>query len=151
MGLDMYLTSRHHVKNYDFMKPEERYTIITTKGNKPSPIDTNRIETIICSEAYWRKANAIHKWFVDNVQDGKDDCGNYYVSVKQLIELLTLVDRVLADHSEAPKLLPTQQGFFFGTYGYDQYYFDNLKYTQQELKRIIADANMGDLYYHSSW
>lgn len=24
--------------------------------------------------AYWRKANAIHRWFVDNVQDGEDDC-----------------------------------------------------------------------------
>ena len=24
--------------------------------------------------AYWRKANAIHKWFVENVQDGEDDC-----------------------------------------------------------------------------
>ena len=26
--------------------------------------------------ASWRKANAIHKWFVDNVQDGVDDCGD---------------------------------------------------------------------------
>ena len=24
---------------------------------------------------YWRKANAIHGWFVRNVQNGKDDCG----------------------------------------------------------------------------
>lgn len=23
---------------------------------------------------YWRKANAIHKWFVDHVQGGEDDC-----------------------------------------------------------------------------
>lgn len=23
---------------------------------------------------YWRKANHIHKWFVDCVQDGEDDC-----------------------------------------------------------------------------
>lgn len=23
---------------------------------------------------YWRKANAVHKWFVDNVQGGEDDC-----------------------------------------------------------------------------
>ena len=151
MGLDMYLTSRHYVKNYDFMKPEEQHAITIMKGDKPSPIDTSRIETVICSEAYWRKANAIHKWFVDNVQSGKDDCGDYYIDIKQLTKLLTLVDRVLANHSEASKLLPTQQGFFFGTYDYDQYYFDGLKYTQQELRRIIADANMGDLYYHSSW
>lgn len=24
--------------------------------------------------AYWRKANAVHKWFVDHVQGGEDDC-----------------------------------------------------------------------------
>ena len=36
---------------------------------------------------YWRKANAIHKWFVDNVQGGEDDCREYPVSNDQLIEL----------------------------------------------------------------
>ena len=37
---------------------------------------------------YWRKANAIHKWFVENVQDGEDDCGTYVVSKEKLEELL---------------------------------------------------------------
>lgn len=39
---------------------------------------------------YWRKANAIHKWFVDNVQDGEDDCGYYEVSKEDLEELLSI-------------------------------------------------------------
>lgn len=39
---------------------------------------------------YWRKANAIHKWFVDNVQDGEDDCGYYEVNKEQLEELLNI-------------------------------------------------------------
>lgn len=46
--------------------------------------------------AYWRKANAIHKWFVDHVQCGDDDCGAYEVSPKQLKELLDAVNEVLA-------------------------------------------------------
>ena len=29
--------------------------------------------------AYWRKANAIHGWFVYNIQDGVDDQNEYYV------------------------------------------------------------------------
>lgn len=37
---------------------------------------------------YWRKANAIHKWFVDKIQDGEDDCGYYKVDKDQLEELL---------------------------------------------------------------
>ena len=37
---------------------------------------------------YWRKANAIHRWFVDVVQHGEDDCKLYEVSKEQLEELL---------------------------------------------------------------
>lgn len=45
--------------------------------------------------AYWRKANEIHRWFVENVQSGNDDCGTYEVSVEQLGELRDAVDKVL--------------------------------------------------------
>lgn len=37
---------------------------------------------------YWRKANAIHRWFVENVQDYEDDCGYYEVDREQLEQLL---------------------------------------------------------------
>lgn len=40
------------------------------------------------SVGYWRKANAIHQWFVDNVQNGVDDCDYYEVSQEQLDNLL---------------------------------------------------------------
>lgn len=51
---------------------------------------------------YWRKANHIHAWFVDNVQDGEDDCKKYSVSRDQLAKLYEIVDRVL----DASKLVP---------------------------------------------
>ena len=46
---------------------------------------------------YWRKANAIHNWFVDHVQDGEDDC-DYHQEVTQgvLYDLLTACETVLA-------------------------------------------------------
>ena len=48
---------------------------------------------------YWRKANAIHQWFVDNVQDGEDDC-DYHREVTRgdLIELRDLCINVV-NHS----------------------------------------------------
>ena len=58
-------------------------------------IDSSKVSDITEEVAYWRKANQIHKWFVDNVQSGNDDCGNYEVSRKQLSELLGTVNRVL--------------------------------------------------------
>lgn len=53
---------------------------------------------------YWRKANAIHKWFVDKVQGGEDDCKEYPVSSAQLIELRDTCKRVL----DGSKLVPGQ-------------------------------------------
>lgn len=45
---------------------------------------------------YWRKANSIHNWFVENVQDGIDDC-EYHdeVTKEALEELLDLCNIVL--------------------------------------------------------
>ena len=37
---------------------------------------------------YWRKANQIHNWFVINVQNKLDDCGNYEVTKEALETLL---------------------------------------------------------------
>ena len=53
---------------------------------------------------YWRKANAIHKWFVDRVQGGVDDCSEYQVSSAQLIELRDTCKQVL----DGSKLVPGQ-------------------------------------------
>ena len=44
----------------------------------------------------WRKANAIHKWFVDTVQDGEDDCGYYEVSKEDLENLLSICKLIKA-------------------------------------------------------
>ena len=79
--------------------------------------------TIVEEVAYWRKANAIHKWFVDNVQSGKDDCDSYEVSREQLVKLLGDCEQVKAHNELAEELLPTQSGFFFGSIEYDKWYF----------------------------
>jgi hypothetical protein len=55
-----------------------------------------RITYVVEEVAYWRKANAIHRRFVDNVQDGNDDCGKYRVSRDQLSQLRDDCRKVLA-------------------------------------------------------
>lgn len=100
--------------------------------------------------AYWRKANAIHAWFVDNVQGGEDDCATYDVSADQLRELLADTDKVLGNPSLAPTVLPTQSGFFFGPTDYDEYYFESLRYTKTTLEGVLTDED-GYFQYFSSW
>jgi hypothetical protein len=95
MGLDMYLSKKFYVKNWDHMRPEELHQVIVKRnGEERRDIPSDKVMYIETEVADWRKANAIHKWFVDNVQDGKDDCGTYYVSKEKLIELLELCKKV---------------------------------------------------------
>lgn len=44
---------------------------------------------------YWRKANHIHKWFVDNVQNGVDDCKTYPVKRTDIEQLRDTCNHVL--------------------------------------------------------
>ena len=54
-------------------------------------------ETIMEEVGYWRKANQIHAWFVDKVQDGEDDCDYHHEVTKEILEeLLDTCETVLA-------------------------------------------------------
>src|SRR6187549_2040929 len=80
MGLDMYLNKKTYVKNWSHMAEKERHKITVRKGGRiRKDIKPERISEITEQVAYWRKANAIHRWFVEKVQGGKDDCENYEV------------------------------------------------------------------------
>lgn len=97
MGLDMYLVKKTYVGNY-FKEKAEMVKVVVPKSRSSyiKEIKAERISEIVERVACWRKANAIHKWFVDNVQKGEDDCGEYYVSNEDLKKLLEIVDKVLA-------------------------------------------------------
>lgn len=151
MGLDMYLTKQVYVKNWSHMKPPEKHKITIKKGGKVrADIDTKAIAYVVEEVCTWRKSNAIHQWFVENCQNGNDDCNQHRVSSEQLEKLRDICKEVLADMSKAPKLLPTQEGFFFGGVEYDRWYFDDLEITVKTLDKALQNAN-GEFYYQSSW
>lgn len=145
MGLDMYLNARRH-----FWMSENN---LAEKISEHFPeLDNLKVKEVVVEAMYWRKANAIHKWFVDNVQGGEDDCGNYDVSREQLQALLDAINEVLADRSKAATLLPPQAGFFFGSVDIDQGYWRDIEYTKQALEKLLAQP-MPDWWfeYRSSW
>lgn len=148
MGLDMYLYADRYVSSYFNEGDDEKAETIKTLFPE---LKIGEVKNIRVQVAYWRKANAIHNWFVKNVQDGVDDCGNYYVSRDKLKELIALIEEVLANKSSASKALPTAAGFFFGSTDIDQYYFEDLKYTLDTLKEVEKLPTNLELYYHSSW
>lgn len=169
------------------MKPEGLHKITVKKGGKTVPhIKPERITYIVEEVAYWRKANQIHKWFVDNVQKGQDDCGEHYVADEKLEKLRDICKEVLdasvlkkgkiqngyhyengvkkpimkdgeyiADPEVAQELLPNQEGFFFGSTDYDEYYLDDVRRTYEVLDALLKEDEetkcTASYYYNSSW
>ncbi len=146
MGLDMYLNGTRYLwYKEDALKAQIAAAIPDAPGE---------IKRVVVEAAYWRKANAIHAWFVKHVQNGTDDCGDYDVSLKTLMVLRDTCRQVLADPSKAPELLPAQAGFFFGRTDYDDSYLDDLKQTDEMLTKLIDGAERFAQWtyaYHSSW
>jgi len=154
MGLDMYLNKRVYV-GAGFDHRQVKGTIDLTAYGEKIPVRFERVSEIVEEVGYWRKANAIHKWFVDNVQDGNDDCRDYYVSIEKLEDLLDTCKKVMPrgklNYDKALELLPPESGFFFGSTDIDKYYEEDIKKTIKILKEALKESKEGSFYYTSSW
>lgn len=166
MGLDMYLNVRRYVSQWDWSRSadgisdrvlrQEFDKLVKTAGLKKYTSLTRDSAVGAEVEAtvmYWRKANAIHQWFIDNCADGIDDCRPVYVSRSRLEELLDTVREVLAHRDRASELLPTQSGFFFGSTDYEDWYFEDLERTEKELSKVLEVSKEDDVSftYQASW
>ena len=154
MGLDMYLTRRTYTGN-KWRKEKEQVKIKLPKTTSKivGPIDHIKQEKVSYIEeeiGYWRKANAIHKWFVENVQDGEDDCKEYVVNKENIEKLLKLCKLTKENPKMARKFLPTASGFFFGDVDYDEYYFECINDTIKFCEEALKSPNVR-IIYSSSW
>ena len=140
MGLDMYLIKRKKdLKGKDYWDFKEE-------------------------EIYWRKANAIHKYFCDNGKEIEEEI-IYKISKENLEGLLNKCNEVLekaiikegkikngsrlvngewepimeegkyiVNQEEISDILPTQEGFFFGSTDYDEYYLQDIEFTKEKME-----------------
>ena len=191
MGLDMFLWRMKKQKGKTFnevleLKRKFDNEEITKEQLRPYIFHTKleninyEYDSLFKEVYYWRKANAIHQWFVDNIQNGNDDCEDYRVTQKDLQILIDTLKEVYnslcnkemitkkvqdgsieyeikvfkeEDLEIAKQLLPTQEGFFFGGIEYDEYYFEQIKDTLNDLQIIneCFDFENNYLIYGSSW
>jgi hypothetical protein len=153
IGLDMYLYAERYVPGYiakerafldDILHHLKLYV------DKDSPHATVRVTV-----GYWRKANAIHSWFVENVQAGIDECQTAYVEPEQLAALRLAAFQALkaykaGNKNEAEGILTPADGFFFGSSEVDDYYAEELSRTIGIIDKALKLDSV-DFYYHSSW
>lgn len=156
MGLDMYLNRVHSKHKQDFdmvLALEKEFPDEFTDSEKASLYAevSTRLYDSKENVAYWRKANAIHRWFVDTAQGGLDDCQTSNALTKDdFIELRDLCKKVI--ETKDASLLPPQKGFFFGWYEVDDLYFQDIQDTVEKINKVIDTYDDNYIYYYySSW
>lgn len=148
MGLDMYLSAKLYTSKYSNKELNKKLWNIF---EELKPSENSDSATIKFEMGYWRKANHIHKWFVDNCQEGRDECQEAYVSREDLELLKKLCEDILKDKENAGTLLSTRGGFFFGGTDYDGYYFEALNDTIEIINKCLELPEEWDFEYRSSW
>ena len=166
MGLDCYLYRETFVdydgydkKTDEFVQPTVTLKYKNTK-NKRLHNRTFKPAYIVEEVGYWRKANHIHRYFVEKCGGGIDECQRIDVSFEDLLKLKNICQKIIQEANEtanwdimAEKLLPTQHGFFFGGVEYDSYYLDDCKRLVDIVNQLEKDSSdsFSSIYYRASW
>jgi hypothetical protein len=160
MGLDMYLEAETYVAGYGEDEPTRNNIVTCLESKIGQGVVEDYGVTVKVTVAYWRKANAIHDWFVNNVQNGEDNCAEYKVTRKQLEDLHEVCLKVLGSWEDtdmreeiAMSYLPTTNGFFFGSTEIDEWYKNSIEYTRDKIRALLGNTKLADatFYYSSSW
>jgi hypothetical protein len=154
MGLDQYLYASKYVSSAEW-RPEEvraEFNSLVASMDAEKMVEKADIKSasIQFRVGYWRKANQIHGWFVDNVQGGNDDCREYIVSRDQLHELRELCKT--AKREKNGNLISPREGFFFGSSEVDEYYWQDIDHTIEVINHVLKNTPEDyEFIYSSSW
>lgn len=164
MGLDMYLEARKYFSKFDYKSDSDEKLPDYKELTKFFPEGSDELGShagahLEITVGYWRKANAIHAWFVRECANGVDECQPIPVRNGKLRELKVVIEYLIdiADlpsvKEEIEKLLPPTAGFFFGDTEVNEYYWADLRHTLDILNRAIdLEENQGcDITYQASW
>ena len=99
---------------------------------------------------YWRKENQINHFFETRIDGGVINCEMHEVTKQDLIDLVDLCKYVIKHPEEGPNVLPTMEGFIFGSTDYGDWYLESCASTIENLEKIIEN-DYNDEYYYSVW
>lgn len=168
MGLDMYLSKKTYVKKWEHQSDENSFDVSIKKGGVTYPnIKPERVSYVTEEVMYWRKANQIHGWFVNNCEEHTPDV-KYSLDRNQLVDLVSDCKKVLEILNTSPKttkqvvggwkngedymidvevydnvdevlkILPPTQGFFFGSSDIDGWYKEQIEETITTLEEELS-------------
>lgn len=102
---------------------------------------------------YFRKVNFLLPFF-----GYEENCEDKEISLDEVKELAERCTKVLMhkgedDEYHAKQLLPTQEGFFFGSTEYGDYYYDDVKEVGEWAIKVVeeTDAEKDIIIMHCWW
>ena len=100
-------------------------------------------------EITWRKCNQFRGWF-SRLENFEDE-GETSISIDILNDFLKDLWTVAKDHSKAQEVMPVQEGFFFGSYKYDEWYFDDIKEAIKKVTNLLLEVTEDDEIIYWEW
>jgi len=156
------LTAKKYVAKWNYDDGFDN-RVITQEFQDLLPMDTPDITrygsaagiTIEYPVGYWRKANAIHNYFVQTLGEGVDECQEMYVPRETLSDLRERCQDVIAS-SDMEQMaqevgLETVSGFFFGDTSYGEWYKEDLKLTIEICDFVLKLPEDYSFHYQASW
>ncbi|EOB3448252.1 hypothetical protein ACVEQ0_002504 [Enterococcus faecalis] len=103
---------------------------------------------------YWRKANQIRAFFASYAPELiGENIEMLAVNKEMLLELKRRINCCLTERNEniSSELLPTSQGFFFGSSEYDGWYYEQLENTLPIIEEALIAINNNNLVFYGEW
>jgi hypothetical protein len=189
MGLDMYLYRTKKVKGLtadDYGKidntisgvPKDAFKSIRASIKGRTKQSYSQLDEVVKERGvyskwlsifedigYWRKANAIHNFLVQQCQGGVDECQLSIVRKTHLTDLLKrckkamsvkdiyMNDGILEDGKGIEEYLPTTSGFFFGGTEFNEWFFNDVEETIELVEKVLKETDFKTqlICYRASW
>ena len=170
MGLDMYLYARKYVTKFDYTnfnrdmanmppinKEWETLAALPPKGLMDNAQDFGGI-SVSYPVGYWRKAHAIHDWFVNELAHGVDECQEISVSRVDLEILRNSCKAILSSDEMEEEAAEQNLDSIPGLDGnkIDEWYIESLKDTVAMIDNVLSiiqndSPDYWQFIYQASW
>lgn len=149
MGLDMYMF-KCKVPAYLAARSRKSKIVRLCQEVLDNMEDGEPLSENACLVDYWRKANQIYGWFLNNTMVKCDEPGPYQIKWEELLELKAVCKQVLdfgVGMDGMPvavtceKLLPTVEGPFWGSTEYDECYLEDVLSTYNLLDDLLGTSD----------
>lgn len=102
---------------------------------------------------YWRKHNALHGFMSTFTDHEIENLEHLPLTKDNLEEILELAEAIVRKDLAPESAMPTTEGFFYGSYEYDEWYFHRMEDTIKIMKGALTDINFDEeeAIYQAWW